>query len=177
MRSWNCPWMSPQMVTGALTLVTFLQNYQQADSLALCTSLEDIPFLQQNSRPLSPDHSISSCPCVRRPSQVRMRRLSRRKRTSASGIGRHARSCSMCLSKSLIFYSAPHGAAICLGVVSLCAGWCSHAVEAPWQDWKVYRSVGVIARDSYTLDGPGRRIWKGRRWVYRVCRMVNLQFA
>jgi hypothetical protein len=40
--------MSPQMVTGALTLVTFLQNYQQADSLALCTSLEDIPFLQQN---------------------------------------------------------------------------------------------------------------------------------
>jgi len=40
--------MSPQIVTGALTLVTFLWNYQQADFLPLYISLEDIPFLQQD---------------------------------------------------------------------------------------------------------------------------------
>jgi len=85
----------------------------------------------------------------------------------------------MCLSKSLIFYSAPHGAAIYPGVVSLCAGWCSHgrAVEASWQNGKVFRSVEMIARDSYTLGGSGRKIREGWRWEYRVCRMLNLLFA
>jgi hypothetical protein len=29
MRSWNCPWMSPQIVTGALTFVTFLHDCQK----------------------------------------------------------------------------------------------------------------------------------------------------
>jgi hypothetical protein len=83
----------------------------------------------------------------------------------------------MCLSKSLIFYYAPHGAAICPGVVSLCAGWCSHGrvVGALRHNVEVSRSIETVAQASYTLGDSGRRFWKGRRWVYRVCRKVNLQ--
>jgi hypothetical protein len=85
----------------------------------------------------------------------------------------------MCLSKSLIFYSAPYGAAICPGVVSLCAGWCSHGrvVEALWQNGEVFRWAETVAQDSYIPGDSGRRVWRGGRWMYRVCRVVKRLFS
>ena len=73
----------------------------------------------------------------------------------------------MCLSKSLIFYSAPLGAAIFPGVLSLCVERYSQdrVVDALWQDEGEFaQSRASLKVRIYRAIAVGE-VWKGRRWV------------